>query len=256
MRDLISNIGKTKEITFNKALLAKDVYLHMMNDQFYCSMLYLLGRDRDWLKTVTTMDRETIQNIEDISKSEFASTILSMHYGPYRACPMFVQLFDKNFLIPHTENEYSDVFVRNKIIPSNIELSIIDAGLIQKLDQSYAENRSVFLLSDYSVSPRKSERTATLFGNKIHAPSGGIRVAQKNKSSIYLMRMKSNEPCNFDLQIRKVVDKEDWDMHSSASQLDLIVDNCFKWFTNVIETDPVPWQGWHRYSQILSESGI
>jgi|GEM_PF-3356657 hypothetical protein len=254
MKGLIVNIGRTKEINYNKAILAKDVYLHMMHDQFYCSMLYMLGRDKTWLQSKISMDSESIKNMEEIKRSEYASTILSMHYGPYRACPMFLQLFDKDFLVPHTENEYSDVFVKNKVIPSQIELSLIDNGLIQKLDQSYAQNRSVFLLSDYSVSPRKSERTATLFGNKIHAPSGGIRVAQKNQSSTYLMRMKSKEICQFDVEIRKVIDKKDWDKDSNPSQLDTVVDNCFKWFTHVVETDPVPWQGWHRYNHILSET--
>lgn len=253
MRVLMLNVGRTKEIKYNKALLAKDVYLQMMHDQFFCSMLYMLGRDKKWLLDQISMDSESTQNFEEIKNSEHASTILSMHYGPYRACPMFLQLFDKAFLVPHTENEYSDVFVKNKVIPENIELSLIDNSLIQRLDQSYTQNRSVFLLSDYSVSPRKSERTATLFGNKIHAPSGGIRVAQKNHSSTYLMRMKSKETFKFDVEIRKVIDNKDWEKNPNPSQLDSIVDNCFKWFTHVIESDPVPWQGWHRYPQILSE---
>ncbi|MBL92138.1 MAG: hypothetical protein CMH56_10075 [Myxococcales bacterium] len=252
VKDLMTNIGLAKGLPKNSALLAKDVFMHMMKDQFFCSMLYMFGRDKKWLNSKMSISEASQRALDEIKTEDSPPTVLSMHYGPYRAVPPFVSLFERPFLIPHTENEYSDIFKEKGIIPDAIELHLIDDDLPQKMVANFKGGKGLFLLGDYSTSPRRSRQTATLFQGKIHAPSGGMRIAQNLGSSLYLMRIKSQDPCNFDVKVDKVIGASEWES-DSKEQLLKVNQQCFDWFTQVIESDPAPWQGWHRFKHIVAQ---
>lgn len=250
IKGLMTNIALAKGLPTNSALLAKDVYMHMMKDQFYCSMLYMLGNDKDWLKSVTTMSAQSREALEQIKTEKTPPTVLAMHYGPYRAVPPFVSLFERPFLIPHTDNDFSAIFKKEGVIPEAIDLCMVDDKFPQRMIQNFNEDKGLFLLGDYSVSPRKSKQTASLYETQIHAPSGAIRVAQRFGSSLFVLRIKSQAPCNFDVKIDKLIDGAQWET-KSREQVTSVNEQCFKWFAEVIESDPAPWQGWHRFKDIV-----